>query len=139
MLWVILIILIIAGLITNNFTPLKLFGKIVAWFFGIILALLIICVCIMRINAADEEKQAKAYWEEVKKTPLVQWACDADGYQLYLGERPSHVFQCSTGRLVATKEGVGYICVAYGVKSVNHWKHCAHPSPSKGTKYDNLY
>ena len=41
MLWTILIVLIIVGACTNNYTPLKVFGKIVAWLFGIILAILL--------------------------------------------------------------------------------------------------
>ena len=47
MLWIILITLIIVGIITNNFTPLKLFGKIMAWFFGILLALYLIVILIL--------------------------------------------------------------------------------------------
>ena len=97
MLWIILITLIIVGVITNNFTPLKLFGKIMAWFFGILLALYLIVILILVILAKNEDaknkKQEEAYWEQVKQTPLIQWACDADGYQLYLGERPEYVYQ----------------------------------------------
>ena len=89
MLWIILICLIIVGVITNNFTPLKVFGKIVAWFFGIVLALYLIIFLIAFIttknNIANNKKEQEAYWEKVKQTPLIQWACDSDGYQLYLG------------------------------------------------------
>ena len=35
MLWIILICLIIVGVITNNYTPLKVFGKIMAWICGV--------------------------------------------------------------------------------------------------------
>ena len=141
MLWIILICLIIAGVITNNFTPLKVFGKIVAWFFGIVLALCLIFFLILTIvaksNEAENKKQQEAYWEQVKKTPLIQWACDADGYQLYLGERPEYVYQCSTGKLIATLYHDGYMCKP-SYKTVNHWKHCEHTNQAKNSKYNHL-
>ena len=137
MLWIILIILIIAGVITNNFTPLKVLGKIMAWFFGILFVLSLIVVLIARINIADEKKQEEAYWEKVKQTPLIQWACDADGYQLYLGERPEYVYQCSTGKLIATLYSDGYTCKP-SYKTVNHWKYCEHTNQAKNSKYNHL-
>ena len=95
MLWIILIVLIIVGICTNNFTPLKVFGKIMAWFFGIILAISLIAALIVPLLfgaiAKSAQKEQDAYWERVKQTPLIQWACDADGYRLYLGERPEYV------------------------------------------------
>lgn len=140
MLWIILICLIIAGVITNNFTPLKVFGKIMAWFFGILLALYLIVMLILFILAKNEDvknkKQEKAYWEKVKQTPLIQWACDSDGYQLYLGERPHYVYQCSTGKLIAVKDFNGYACVpSYTI--VNHWKFCK-SGATRNTKYEHL-
>ena len=93
MLWIILIVLIVGGLCTNNFTPLKVFGKIVAWFFGIILAICLAAIIILKILDANNKKEQEAYWEKVKQTPLIQWACDSDGYQLYLGERPEYIKQ----------------------------------------------
>ena len=137
MLWIILITLIIAGIITNNYTPLKVFGQIVAWFFGILFVLCLIVVLIARINIADEKKQEEAYWEKVKQTPLIQRACDADGYQLYLGERPEYVYQCSTGKLIATLYHDGYMCKP-SYKTVNHWKHCEHTNQAKNSKYNHL-
>ena len=137
MLWIILICLIIVGVITNNYTPLKVFGKIMAWFFGILLALCLIFFIVLRINAANEEKKQEAYWEEVKKTPLIQWACDSDGYQLYLGERPEYVYQCSTGKLIAHLSYDGYKCEP-SYKTVNHWKHCEHTNEAKKSKYNHL-
>lgn len=137
MLWIILICLIIVGVVTNNFTPLKVFGKIVAWFFGIILAICFIVFLIIRINVADNKKQEKAYWEKVKQTPLIKWACDSDGYQLYLGERPEYVYQCSTGKLIATLSYDGYTCKP-SYKTVNHWKHCEHTNEAKKSKYNHL-
>lgn len=137
MLWIILIILIIAGVITNNFTPLKVFGKIMAWFFGILFVLSLIVVLIARINIADEKKQEEAYWEKVKQTPLIQWACDSDGYQLYLAERPEYVYQCSTGKLIATLYSNGYTCKP-SYKTVNHWKYCEHTNQAKNSKYNHL-
>lgn len=137
MLWIILIILIIAGVITNNFTPLKVFGKIMAWFFGILFVLSLIVVLIARINIADEKKQEEAYWEKVKQTPLIQWACDSDGYQLYLGERPEYVYQCSTGKLIASLSYDGYRC-EQSFKKVNHWKYCEHTNQAKNSKYNHL-
>ena len=140
MLWIILITLIIVGIITNNFTPLKLFGKIMAWFFGILLALYLIVILILVILAKNEDaknkKQEEAYWEQVKQTPLIQWACDADGHQLYLGERPEYVYQCSTGKLIASLSYDGYTCKPY--KKVNHWKHCEHTNRAKKSKYNHL-
>ena len=137
MLWIILICLIIVGVITNNYTPLKVFGKIVAWFFGIVLALCLIFFIVLRINAANEEKKQEAYWEQVKQTPLIQWACDSDGYQLYLGERPEYVYQCSTGKLIASLSYDGYTCKP-SYKKVNHWKHCEHTNQAKNSKYNHL-
>ena len=137
MLWIILITLIIVGVITNNFTPLKVFGKIMAWFFGILLVICLIFIIVLRINAANEEKEQEAYWEQVKKTPLIQWACDADGYQLYLGERPEYVYQCSTGKLIASLSLDGYTCKP-SYKTVNHWKHCEHTNQAKKSKYNHL-
>ena len=137
MLWTILICLIIVGVITNNFTPLKVFGKIMAWFFGILFVLCLIVVLIIRINIADEKKQEEAYWEKVKQTPLIQWACDSDGYQLYLGERPKYVYQCSTGKLIASLSYDGYTCKP-SYKTVNHWKHCEHTNQAKNSKYNYL-
>ena len=141
MLWIILICLIIVGVITNNYTPLKVFGKIIAWFFGILLAINVIVVLIgaiaIRIKDADNNKQQKAYWEKVKQTPLIQWACDADGYQLYLGERPEYVYQCSTGKLIASLSYDGYRCKP-SYKTVNHWKYCEHTNQAKNSKYNHL-
>lgn len=137
MLWIILIILIIAGIITNNFTPLKVFGKIMAWFFGILLVLFLIAVIAIRIKDADNKKQQEAYWEKVKQTPLIQWACDSDGYQLYLGERPEYVYQCSTGKLIASLSYDGYTCKP-SYKTVNHWKYCEHTNQAKNSKYNHL-
>ena len=141
MLWIILICLIIVGVITNNFTPLKVFGKIVAWFFGILLALYLIVILIAviatRVEDANNKKEQEAYWEQVKKTPLIQWACDADGYQLYLGERPEYVYQCSTGKLIATLYSDGYTCKP-SYKTVNHWKYCEHTNQAKNSKYNHL-
>lgn len=141
MLGIILIILIVAGVCTNNFTPLKLFGKIMAWFFGILLALYLIFILILVILAKNEDvknkKQEEAYWEQVKQTPLIQWACDADGYQLYLGERPAYVYQCSTGKLIARLSYDGYMCYQ-SYKTVNHWKFCEHKTNLRNSKYNNL-
>ena len=137
MLWIILIILIIAGIITNNYTPLKVFGKIMAWFFGILLVLFLIAVIAIRIKDADNKKQQEAYWEKVKQTPLIQWACDSDGYQLYLGERPEYVYQCSTGKLIASLSYDGYTCKP-SYKTVNHWKYCEHTNQAKNSKYNHL-
>ena len=137
MLWIILIILIIAGVITNNFTPLKVFGKIMAWFFGILFVLSLIVVLIARINIADEKKQEEAYWEKVKQTPLIQWACDSDGDQVHLGERPEYVYQCSTGKLIASLSYDGYRCKP-SYKTVNHWKYCEHTNQAKNSKYNHL-
>jgi len=141
MLWIILIVLIIVGVCTNNFTPLKVFGKIVAWFFGIVLALFLIVFLILTIveksNDAENKKQQEAYWEQVKKTPLVQWACDANGYRLYLGERPEYVYQCSTGKLIAHLSVDGYNCYP-SYKTVNHWKFCEHKANLRNSKYNNL-
>lgn len=137
MLWIILIILIIAGVITNNYTPLKVFGKIMAWFFGILLVLFLIAAIAIRIKDADNKKQQEAYWEKVKQTPLIQWACDSDGYQLYLGERPEYVYQCSTGKLIASLSYDGYRC-EQSFKKVNHWKYCEHTNQAKNSKYNHL-
>lgn len=137
MLWIILIILIIAGVITNNYTPLKVFGKIMAWFFGILLVLFLLAAIAIRIKEADNKKQQEAYWEKVKQTPLIQWACDSDGYQLYLGERPEYVYQCSTGKLIASLSYDGYRC-EQSFKKVNHWKYCEHTNQAKNSKYNHL-
>ena len=137
MLWIILIILIIAGVITNNYTPLKVFGKIMAWFFGILLVLFLIAAIAIRIKDADNKKQQEAYWEKVKQTPLIQWACDSDGYQLYLGERPEYIYQCSTGKLIASLSYDGYRCKP-SYKTVNHWKYCEHTNQAKNSKYNHL-
>ena len=141
MLWIILITLIIAGFITNNFTPLKVFGKIMMWFFGIMLGLCLVIVLgaaiIARFDEADNKKQQKAYWEHVKQTPLIQWACDSDGYQLYLAERPPYVYQCSTGKLIAYKSYNGYTCES-SYKTVNHWKFCKPNTVIKNSNYEHL-
>ena len=136
MLWTILIVLIIVGACTNNYTPLKVFGKIVAWLFGIILAILLAAIIIPKILDANNKKEQEAYLEKVKQTPLIQWACDSDGYQLYLGERPEYVYQCSTGKLIADLSYNGYICHS-SYKKVNHWKFCKSNTVPK-TNYDNL-
>jgi len=145
MLWIILITLIIAGVITNNYTPLKVFGKIMAWFFGIILSICLIgaliAVIVPKILAANDKKEQEAYWEKVKQTPLIQWACDSDGYQLYLGERPEYVYQCSTGELIAertTMIGDSYYTCKRKYKRVNHWKFCEHKANLRNSKYNNL-
>lgn len=145
MLWIILITLIVAGFITNNFTPLKVFGKIMMWFFGIMLGLCLVIVLgaaiIARFDEADNKKQQEAYWEHVKQTPLIQWACDSDGYQLYLAERPRYVYQCSTGKLIAyTLTGLGqepYWC-ENPHKQVNHWKFCKPKPVIKNSNYEHL-
>lgn len=135
--WIILIVLIIVGACTNNYTPLKVFGKIMAWFFGIILLICLAAIIIPKILAANDKKEQEAYWEQVKQTPLIQWACDADGYQLYLGERPLYVYQCSTGKLIAGKSYNGYDCYP-SYKTVNHWKFCEHRANLSNSKYNNL-
>jgi len=137
MLWIILISLIIVGVITNNYTPLKVFGKIMALIFGIVLVLCLIIFLIATIAEANKKKQEEAYWEKVKQTPLIQWACDSDGYQLYLGERPEYVYQCSTGKLIATLYSDGYTCKP-SYKTVNHWKYCEHTNQAKNSKYNHL-
>lgn len=143
MLWIILIVLIIVGVCTNNFTPLKVFGKIMAWFFGIILVICLIAVLIAviapKIEYENNKKEQEAYWEKIKQTPLIQWACDAYGHQLYLGERPEYVYQCSTGELIAsTIIGDGYYtCQQKPYKRVNHWKFCK-SSATRNTKYEHL-
>lgn len=137
MMWIILIVLIIVGACTNNYTPLKVFGKIMAWFFGIILLICLAAIIIPKILAANDKKEQEAYWEQVKQTPLIQWACDADGYQLYLGERPLYVYQCSTGKLIAGKSYNGYDCYP-SYKTVNHWKFCEHRANLSNSKYNNL-
>ena len=137
MLWIILIVLIIVGACTNNYTPLKVFGKIVAWFFGIILAILLAAIIIPKILDTNNKKEQEAYLEKVKQTPLIQWACDSDGYQLYLGERPEYVYQCSTGKLIADLSLNGYTCYP-SYKTVNHWKFCEHKANISNSKYNNL-
>jgi len=133
MLWIILICLIIAGIIINNFTSLKVFGKIVAWFFGIVLVLCLIVFLIIAIAEANDKKEQEAYWEKVKQTPLIEWACDSDGIQLHLGERPRFVYQCSTGKPIATLYSDGYTCIP-SYKTVNHWKHCEHTNQTSKYK-----
>lgn len=144
MLWIILIVLIIVGACTNNFTPLKVFGKIVAWFFGIMLAICLIVpligAIIIKISDANNKKEQDAYWESVYKTPLIQWACDSYGRQLHLGERPNYVYQCSTGKLIA-ENLIGdsyYTCQQKSYKRVNHWKFCEHKANLSNSKYNNL-
>ena len=144
MLWIILIILIIIGVCTNNFTSLKVFGKIMAWFFGIILAICLIAVLIAvivpKIEYENNKKEQEAYWEKVKQTPLIQWACDSYGRQLHLGERPKYVYQCSTGKLIA-ENLIGdsyYMCQQKPYKRVNHWKFCEHKANLNNSKYSNL-
>lgn len=137
MLWTILIVLIIVGACTNNYTPLKVFGKIMAWFFGIILVLCLVSIIIPKILDANNKKEQEAYLEKVKQTPLIQWACDSDGYQLYLGERPEYVYQCSTGKLTADLSLNGYTCYP-SYKTVNHWKYCEHKANLSNSKYNNL-
>lgn len=137
MLWLILIVLIIAGIITNNFTPLKIFGKIVACFFGIIFVICLIALIVIRVNAADSKKAEEAYWEQVKKTPLIDWACDVNGYQLYLGERPTNVFHCSTGKQIAHSSGDGYWCDK-PFEKVNHWQYCKPNVNTKRSKFNYL-
>ena len=145
MLWIILIILIVVGICTNNFTPLKVFGKIMTWFFGIILAICLIAVVIQKIEYENDKKEQKAYWESVYKTPLIQWACNSYGRQLHLGERPKYVYQCSTGKLIA-ENLIGhdhfidsyYTCQQKPYKRVNHWKFCEHKVNLNNSKYRNL-
>ena len=137
MLWTILIVLIIVGACTNNYTPLKVFGKIMAWFFVIILVLCLVSIIIPKILDANNKKEQEAYLEKVKQTPLIQWACDSDGYQLYLGERPEYVYQCSTGKLIAYSSYDGYTC-KQSYKTVNHWKFCEHKANISNSKYNNL-
>lgn len=137
MLWTILIVLIIVGACTNNYTPLKVFGKIMAWFFGIILVLCLVSIIIPKILDANNKKESESYWEKVKQTPLIQWACDSDGYQLYLGEHPEYVYQCSTGKLIAYSSYDGYTC-KQSYKIVNHWKFCEHKVNISNSKYNNL-
>lgn len=60
MLWTILIVLIIVGACTNNYTPLKVFGKIMAWFFGIILVLCLVSIIIPKILDANNKKESEA-------------------------------------------------------------------------------
>jgi hypothetical protein len=143
MLWIILIVLIIVGVCTNNFTPLKVFGKIMAWFFGIIfaicLAACLAAIIIPKILAANDKKEQEAYWERDKQTPLIQWACDSYGRQLHLGERPNYVYQCSTGKLMA-ENIIGnsyYTCQQKPYKRVNHWKFCK-TGATRNTKYEHL-
>ena len=110
----------------------------VLWYrVGIMLNLFLILTIVAKSNEAENKKQQEAYWEQVKKTPLIQWACDADGYQLYLGERPEYVYQCSTGKLIATLYHDGYMCKP-SYKTVNHWKHCEHTNQAKNSKYNHL-
>lgn len=137
MLWTILIVLIIVGACTNNYTPLKVFGKIMAWFFGIILVLCLVSIIIPKILDANNKKEQEAYLEKVKQTPLIQWACDSDGYQLYLGEHPEYIYQCSTGKLIAYSSYDGYTC-KQSYKIVNHWKFCEHKVNISNSKYNNL-
>ena len=144
MLWIILIVLIAVGICTNNFTPLKVFGKIMAWFFGIIFVICLIVVIITKIEYENNKKEQKtyweSYWESVYKTPLIQWACDSYGRQLHSGERPKYVYQCSTGELIA-ENLIGdsyYMCQQKPYKRVNHWKFCKHKVNLSNSKYRNL-
>lgn len=146
MLWIILIVLIVVGVCTNNFTPLKVFGKIIAWFFGIIFVIcLIAMVIIPKIEYENNKKEQKTYWEKVEQTPLIQWACNSYGRQLHLGERPKYVYQCSTGKLIA-ENLIGYSyysdsyysCQQKPYKRVNHWKYCEHKANLNNSKYSNL-
>lgn len=150
MLWIILIVLIVVGICTNNFTPLKLFGKIMAWFFGIILAIGLIASITVPLMfgaiAESKKKEQEVYRESVKQTPLIQWACDSYGHQLHLGERPAHVYQCSTGEIIAScSTGSVYMpgdsyyrCQQKPHKRVNHWKFCKHKVNLSNSKYSNL-
>lgn len=57
----------------NNYTPLKVFGKIVAWFFGIILAISLIAALIVpmlfgAIAKNNMKEEQEAYLEQVKQT-----------------------------------------------------------------------
>ena len=93
-----------------------------------------------KIEYENNKKEQEAYWEKVKQTPLIQWACDVDGYQLYLGERPTYVYQCSTGELIA-QNLIGasyYSCQQKPYKRVNHWKFCKHKANLSNSKYNNL-
>lgn len=143
MLWIILITLIVAGVCTNNFTPLKVFGKIMAWFFGIILGLcLFVTIWFAFIEMHDDrnnKKQQEVDWEHVKQTPLIHWACDTDGRQLYLAERPEYVYQCSTGKLIATSlsSKEPYWCEK-PFKQVNHWRFCKPNIIIKNSNYSHL-
>ena len=141
MLWIILIVLIVVGICTNNFTPLKVFGKIMAWFFGIIFVIcLIAMVIIPKIEYENNKKEQKTYWEKVEQTPLIQWACNSYGRQLHLGERPKYVYQCSTGKLIA-ENLIGdsyYRCQQKPYNRVNHWKFCKHKVNLSNSKYRNL-
>ena len=147
MLWIILIVLIIVGVCINNFTPLKVFGKIIAWFFGIILAISLMSLLIVSLIAGkspfeykNNKKEQNSYLEHIMKTPLVQWACDSYGRQLHLGERPIYVYQCSTGELIA-QNLIGasyYSCQQKPYKRVNHWKFCKHKANLSNSKYNNL-
>lgn len=146
MLWIILIVLIVVGICTNNFTPLKVFGKIMAWFFGIIFVIcLIAMVIIPKIEYENNKKEQKTYWEKVEQTPLIQWACDSYGRQLHSGERPKYVYQCSTGKLIAENlfgdnliSDRYYTCQQKPYNRVNHWKFCEHKANLNNSKYSNL-
>lgn len=149
MLWIIVIILIIVGVCINNFTPLKVFGKIIVWFFGIILGISLVSLLIPSLIAGkspfeykNNKKEQNSYLEHVMKTPLVQWACDSYGRQLHLGERPTYVYQCSTGELIAQgSPGIEvsyYTCMQKPRKTVNHWKFCKHKANLSNSKYNNL-
>jgi uncharacterized membrane protein len=146
MLWIILIVLIFVGACTINFTELKLFGKIVTFMFGITFAFCLLIYLIValtsRIDEANNKKQQQEeYWKKVKQTPLIQWACNSDGYKLHLAERPQYVYQCSTGKLIAhSLTGLGeepYWCES-SHKQVNHWKFCEHKANLSNSKYNNL-
>ena len=144
MLWIILIVLIVVGVCTNNFTPLKVFGKIMAWFFGIIFVIcLIAMVIIPKIEYENNKKEQKTYWEKVEQTPLIQWACNSYGRQLHSGEWPKYVYQCSTGELIAVNlfadsHDSYYSCQQKPYKRVNHWKFCKHKVNLSNSKYINL-
>lgn len=134
MLLIILIIVMFYGFCTDNYTPLKTFGKIVAWIYGIIF---VICLIILIITIINDAAAENAYREQVKKTPLIEWACDVNGYKLHLVERPSNVYQCSTGKEIAHDSDDGYRCNELDIK-VNHWQYCKPKVNTKRSKFNYL-
>ena len=98
---------------------------------------IIVAGAIASLSGCDKKKEQEAYWEKVKQTPLIQWACDSDGYQLYLAERPEYVYQCSNKKIIASLHSDGYKC-EHPYKTVNHWKHCEHTNQAKKSKYNHL-